>query len=242
MRATRGQPNRGLRDLSSTMACMSASLGPSLRASSGTASTRTVGGTCDAPSLMKGRERRGPYAEGDLSDASPAQEERLQCAPFVRAHDLLRREVAQLPVSVVNTGRPRSAETGCQGVRRARTDRRYRHPPSQRRAFSASRASIGDRSSVVESESKLPAQPALIITDLEMPRVNGIELCRRVRQTSSVPIVVVAGSTDRQLEIAALDCGADDYLVKPMSPATLLARVRVALRRSTDIRTVVTSS
>jgi two-component system KDP operon response regulator KdpE len=75
-------------------------------------------------------------------------------------------------------------------------------------------------------------RPALIITDLEMPQVNGIELCRRVRHTSSVPIIVVSGNTDRRWEIAALDSGADDYLAKPFSTDTLLARVRVALRRT----------
>ena len=77
--------------------------------------------------------------------------------------------------------------------------------------------------------------PALIITDLEMPQVNGIELCRRVRYTSSVPIIVVSGNTDRRSEVAALDAGADDYLAKPFSTDTLLARVRVALRRSTEL-------
>src|SRR4051812_42677327 len=70
-------------------------------------------------------------------------------------------------------------------------------------------------------------RPSLIITDLEMPQVNGIELCRRVRHTSSVPIIVVSGNSDRRSEVAALDAGADDYLAKPLSTDTLLARVRV---------------
>ena len=78
-------------------------------------------------------------------------------------------------------------------------------------------------------------RPALIITDLEMPQVNGIELCRRIRHTSSVPIIVISGTTDRRSEVAALDSGADDYLAKPFSTDTLLARMRVALRRSTEM-------
>jgi two-component system KDP operon response regulator KdpE len=76
--------------------------------------------------------------------------------------------------------------------------------------------------------------PGVIITDLEMPHVDGIELCRRVRETSNVPIIVVSGNQDPRLEVAALDSGADDYLVKPFCTDTLLARVRVALRRSVD--------
>ena len=74
--------------------------------------------------------------------------------------------------------------------------------------------------------------PALIIADLEMPLIDGIELCRRVRQTSNVPVIVVSSDTDSQSEVAALDSGADDYIMKPFSIDKLLARVRVALRRS----------
>ena len=75
--------------------------------------------------------------------------------------------------------------------------------------------------------------PAVIITDLEMPRVDGLELCRRVRETSNVPIIVVSSNNNGPSEVAALDSGADDYIVKPFSTDNLLARVRVALRRST---------
>ena len=65
--------------------------------------------------------------------------------------------------------------------------------------------------------------------------MDGIELCRRVRETSNVPIIVVSGNADGRSEVAALDSGADDYIVKPLSTDTLLARVRVALRRSTEM-------
>ena len=75
-------------------------------------------------------------------------------------------------------------------------------------------------------------RPALIICNLEMPLVDGIELCRRVRQTSNVAIIVVAGHNDVRSEVAALNSGADDFIVKPVNPENLLARVRSALRRS----------
>jgi two-component system KDP operon response regulator KdpE len=75
-------------------------------------------------------------------------------------------------------------------------------------------------------------RPALIICNLEMPLVDGIELCRRVRQTSNVAIIVVAGHNDVRSEVAALNAGADDFIVKPVNPENLLARVRSALRRS----------
>jgi two-component system, OmpR family, KDP operon response regulator KdpE len=77
--------------------------------------------------------------------------------------------------------------------------------------------------------------PAVVIAELEMPGMGGIELCHRVRETSHVPIIVVSGNSDRRLEVASLDAGADDYLVRPLVAETLLARVRVAIRRSTDM-------
>jgi two-component system KDP operon response regulator KdpE len=79
-------------------------------------------------------------------------------------------------------------------------------------------------------------RPALILTDLEMPDMDGIELCRRVRETSNIPILVMSGNADCESEVAALDAGADDYLVKPFVPERLLARVRVGLRRSTEVQ------
>jgi two-component system KDP operon response regulator KdpE len=77
-------------------------------------------------------------------------------------------------------------------------------------------------------------RPDVIITDLEMPHVDGFELCRRVRETSNVPIIVVSGHNDGRWEVAALDAGADDYVMKPFSTDTLLARLRVALRHSVE--------
>lgn len=73
--------------------------------------------------------------------------------------------------------------------------------------------------------------PDLIITDLSMPRMNGVELCRTVRERSQVPIIVLSVRGDEKYKIEALDAGADDYVTKPFSTNELLARVRANLRR-----------
>jgi two-component system KDP operon response regulator KdpE len=77
--------------------------------------------------------------------------------------------------------------------------------------------------------------PSLVVIDFDLPGTNGIELCRRVRETSQVPILVVSARHDPQSEVEALDSGADDYLVRPLVADTVMARVRAALRRQTDI-------
>jgi len=74
--------------------------------------------------------------------------------------------------------------------------------------------------------------PDLVITDLSMPNMNGIELCHRLRETSQVPILVLSVRGEERSKIEALDSGADDYITKPFSTGELLARVRAALRRS----------
>ena len=73
--------------------------------------------------------------------------------------------------------------------------------------------------------------PDLIVTDLSMPRMTGIELCRAVRERSQVPIVVLSVREEEKSKIDALDAGADDYVTKPFSVNELLARVRANLRR-----------
>jgi two-component system, OmpR family, KDP operon response regulator KdpE len=74
--------------------------------------------------------------------------------------------------------------------------------------------------------------PDLVITDLMMPNMNGIELCRRIRKLSQVPILVLSVRGEERSKIQALDSGADDYITKPFSTGELLARVRAALRRA----------
>jgi two-component system KDP operon response regulator KdpE len=73
--------------------------------------------------------------------------------------------------------------------------------------------------------------PDLIVTDLSMPRMTGIELCRVVRERSQVPIIVLSVREEEKSKIDALDAGADDYVTKPFSVNELLARVRANLRR-----------
>ena len=74
--------------------------------------------------------------------------------------------------------------------------------------------------------------PELVITDLYMPRMNGVELCRRIRAVSGVPIIVLSVKGEERTKVEALDSGADDYVTKPFGADELLARVRAALRRS----------
>jgi len=73
--------------------------------------------------------------------------------------------------------------------------------------------------------------PSLIITDLSMPSVDGIELCRRVRAVSQIPILVLSVRDQERQKVEALDAGADDYITKPFGMNELLARVRANLRR-----------
>jgi two-component system KDP operon response regulator KdpE len=75
-------------------------------------------------------------------------------------------------------------------------------------------------------------QPDLVITDVSMPHMNGIELCREIRAVSQIPILVLSVRNHDQVKIEALDAGADDYVTKPFSIQELQARVRAQLRRS----------
>jgi two-component system KDP operon response regulator KdpE len=74
--------------------------------------------------------------------------------------------------------------------------------------------------------------PDLVITDLAMPNVDGLELCRRLRAISTVPIIVLSAKGEEKSKVEALDLGADDYVTKPFGIDELLARVRASLRRS----------
>jgi two-component system KDP operon response regulator KdpE len=74
--------------------------------------------------------------------------------------------------------------------------------------------------------------PALIVLDLGLPDMTGLEVCRRIRATSQVPIIVLSARGAESDKVSALDNGADDYVTKPFGPEELLARIRVALRRA----------
>jgi two-component system, OmpR family, KDP operon response regulator KdpE len=73
--------------------------------------------------------------------------------------------------------------------------------------------------------------PNMIITDLSMPSIDGVELCRKVRAVSQVPILVLSVRDQERQKVEALDAGADDYVTKPFGMNELLARVRANLRR-----------
>ena len=75
--------------------------------------------------------------------------------------------------------------------------------------------------------------PDLVITDLSMPNMDGLALCRQIRQKSRIPIIVLSVKGEERTKVEALDSGADDYVTKPFSTQELLARVRAALRRAT---------
>ncbi|HYL94472.1 MAG TPA: response regulator transcription factor [Terriglobales bacterium] len=73
--------------------------------------------------------------------------------------------------------------------------------------------------------------PDLVITDLAMPNMDGLELCRKLRSGSQVPIIVLSVKSEERTKVKALDLGADDYVTKPFAIGELLARVRANLRR-----------
>ena len=75
-------------------------------------------------------------------------------------------------------------------------------------------------------------RPDLIILDLGLPDIDGVEVTRQIREWSQIPIIILSVREQERDKVAALDAGADDYLTKPFSTGELMARIRVALRRS----------
>lgn len=78
--------------------------------------------------------------------------------------------------------------------------------------------------------------PDVIILDVNMPRMDGIQACRSIREWSDIPIIILSVRDREADKVAALDEGADDYVTKPFGIEELLARIRVALRRSANVR------
>jgi two-component system alkaline phosphatase synthesis response regulator PhoP len=76
------------------------------------------------------------------------------------------------------------------------------------------------------------SKPALIVLDLMLPGLNGWEVCKKIRATSEVPIIMLTARTDDVDKIVGLELGADDYMTKPYNPRELVARVKAVLRRS----------
>jgi two-component system, OmpR family, KDP operon response regulator KdpE len=77
--------------------------------------------------------------------------------------------------------------------------------------------------------------PDLMILDLGLPDIDGVEVTRRVREWTDMPIIIVSVREQENDKVAALDAGADDYLTKPFGAGELMARIRVALRRSAPV-------
>jgi DNA-binding response OmpR family regulator len=92
-------------------------------------------------------------------------------------------------------------------------------------------ATGGDALAKAESE-----QPALIVLDLMLPDIDGVEVCRRIRQRSDVPILMLTARDEDVDKIIGLEVGADDYLTKPFNPRELVARVKSILRRAAPER------
>ena len=78
--------------------------------------------------------------------------------------------------------------------------------------------------------------PDLVILDLGLPDLDGLDVIRRLREWSAVPVIVISARGKEPQKVAALDAGADDYLTKPFGVPELMARVRVALRHAADLR------
>jgi two-component system KDP operon response regulator KdpE len=81
-------------------------------------------------------------------------------------------------------------------------------------------------------------RPDLIVLDLGLPDMDGRDVCKRIRQTSDVPIIVLSAKSGDQDKVSALEQGADDYVSKPFNSDELLARVRVALRRVSSVNDI----
>lgn len=76
------------------------------------------------------------------------------------------------------------------------------------------------------------SRPDLVILDIMMPRLDGLEVCRRIRKESNVPIIMLTARTDDVDKVVGLELGADDYVTKPFNPRELVARVKAVLRRT----------
>lgn len=89
---------------------------------------------------------------------------------------------------------------------------------------------VGDGAEALELALKL--KPQLVVLDLMLPRLSGLELCRRLREVHDTPILIVTAKVEEEDKVAGLSLGADDYMTKPFSPRELVARVKAILRRA----------
>ena len=111
--------------------------------------------------------------------------------------------------------------------------------PQLRRAMKATLTDLGY--SVIEAKTGEEAlervragSPDLVLLDLNMPGIGGLETCRAIRETSDIPVIVLSVRNTERDKVQVLDAGADDYVTKPFSIQELLARIRAAMRRAAD--------
>lgn len=78
-------------------------------------------------------------------------------------------------------------------------------------------------------------QPALVVLDVDLPGINGVEVCRRLRQTSNVPVLFLTAASSEIDELVGFAAGGDDYIAKPFAPHVLIARIQALLRRVHDV-------
>jgi two-component system alkaline phosphatase synthesis response regulator PhoP len=100
--------------------------------------------------------------------------------------------------------------------------------------------SVGNGGDAISEAAK--GDKALIVLDLMLPDIDGVEVCRRIRKTSDVPILMLTARDEDVDKIIGLEVGADDYLTKPFNPRELVARVKSILRRATPERRQVESA
>src|SRR5690348_3365571 len=99
----------------------------------------------------------------------------------------------------------------------------------RREGFSIDRASTG-------AEALAAAEPDLVLLDLRLPDVDGLDVCRSIRARSSVPIIVVTARGEETDRVVGLELGADDYVVKPFGLRELVARIRAVMRRTSEAK------
>lgn len=78
------------------------------------------------------------------------------------------------------------------------------------------------------------ASPSLILLDIMLPGIDGLEVCRRIRAVSTIPILMITAKDEDADRILGLDIGADDYIIKPFSPGEVMARIRAVIRRMNE--------
>ncbi len=109
-----------------------------------------------------------------------------------------------------------------------RAIRRYLHAALNAQGYTVYDASNGQEA----MNAVVTDKPDLVILDLGLPDLDGVEVTRRLREWTQMPIIILSVREQEEDKIAALDAGADDYLTKPFSSGELMARIRVAMRRS----------